>query len=184
MNPYLRKQVLVPLLTVACVLALGAIAGLHVYDKYQSVQSRLGDFVEPRYARLAGLKTGTEALAAASTRARELEALYTYASDVDANQIGNDVQQRVRGLLTAAGMTISSSQVLPSKEETGLERIPLSVRAEGDMVALQGALVGIAEQRPAVLIDAVNVQAQGVPERGVQRLSVQFNFLVLRRLAS
>ena len=182
MQPYLRKQVLVPLATVACLLALGAVAGLYVYNKHQWVQDRLSSFIEPRYARLAGLKAGTEALAAASARAHELEALYTHGADQDANQIGNDVQQRVRGLLTAAGMTISSSQVLPSKEDAGLERIPLSVRAEGDLVALQGTLVGIADQRPAVLLDAVNIQAQGVPERGVQRLSVQFSFLILRRL--
>ena len=58
------------------------------------------------------------------------------------------------------------------------------MRAEGDIVALQGALVVMAEQRPAVLLDAINIQAQGVPERGVQRLSVQFNFLILRRLSS
>ena len=96
----------------------------------------------------------------------------------------DDREGLAASLLTAAGMTISSSQVLPSKEESGLERIPLSVRAEGDIVALQGALVGMAEQRPAVLLDAINIQAQGVPERGVQRLSVQFNFLILRRLSS
>lgn len=181
-GPYLRKQVLVPLVTVACLLILAAAAGLYVYDRHQWVQDRLSNFIEPRYARLAGLKAGADALTAASERAHALEALYTHAADQDANQIGNDVQQRVRGLLTTAGMTISSSQVLPSKEDAGLERIPLSVRAEGDLVALQAALAGIAEQRPAVLLDAVNIQAQGVPERGVQRLSVQFSFLILRRL--
>ena len=184
MKQYLGKQVLVPLATVACLITLGAAAGLYVYHKHQWVQARLTDFIEPRYARLTGLKAGTEALAAANARASELEALYTYAADQDSNQIGNDTQQRVRSLLTAAGMIISSSQVLPSKEESGLERIPLSVRAEGDIVALQGALVGIAEQRPVALLDAINIQAQGAPDRGVQRLSVQFNFLILRRLPS
>mgnify|MGYP000529472392 CR=1 FL=1 len=81
----------------------------------------------------------------ASTRAGELEALYSHAPDQDSNQIGNDAQQRVRSLLTAAGMTISSSQVLPSKEESGLERIPLSVRAEEQafaLLALQAPVAG------------------------------------------
>lgn len=184
MKQYLGKQVLVPLATVACLLALAAAASLYVYHKHQQIQAHLTDFVEPRYARLAGLKASAEALAAANVGASELEALYTYAADQDSNQIGNDAQQRVRSLLTAAGMTISSSQVLPSKEELGMERILLSVRAEGDLVALQGALVGITEQRPAVLLDALNIQAQGAPNRGVQRLTVQFSFLILRRLAS
>jgi general secretion pathway protein M len=81
-------------------------------------------------------------------------------------------------------MGISSSQVLAAKQEDGLERIPLSVRAEGDLTALQGALIGIAEHRPVVLIDGINIQAQGAPERGIQRLSVQFSFLILRRMQS
>ena len=34
----------------------------------------------------------------ASTRAGELEALYSHAPDQDSNQIGNDAQQRVRSL--------------------------------------------------------------------------------------
>ncbi len=90
LKPYLRQQVLVPLVTVACLLALAAVAGLYVYNKHQWVQDRLSSFLEPRYARLAGLKAGTEALAAASARAHELEALYTHGADQDANQIGND----------------------------------------------------------------------------------------------
>jgi hypothetical protein len=35
-----------------------------------------------------------------------------------------------------------------------------------------------------VLIDGINIQAQGAPERGIQRLSVQFSFLILRRMQS
>ena len=50
------------------------------------------------------------------------------------------------------------------------------------MVALQTALAGLAEQVPAILVDAVVVQAQGAPVKGVQRLSVQFNLIALRRL--
>ena len=72
--------------------------------------------------------------------------------------------------------------MLAAKEEKGFERIPLSVRAEGEMVALQTALAGLAEQVPAILVDAVVVQAQGAPVKGVQRLSVQFNLIALRRL--
>ena len=79
-----------------------------------------------------------------------------------------------KGIWAMFGEELTAKQVV--------EKILQAVRAEGDLVALQGALVGIADQRPAVLLDAVNIQAQGVPERGVQRLSVQFSFLILRRL--
>lgn len=180
MKQYLRKDVLIPFVTLLCVLALGLTGALYVYRKHQWVQGELTDFIEPRYARLAGLQKSADALTHASVRAQELEALYTYPREQDSSQAGNDAQQRIRGLLSAAGMTIASSQVLASKEEAGLERIPIAVRAEGDIVALHSALVGIAEQRPAVLVDTINIQAQGAPDRGVQRLSVQFGFIILR----
>jgi general secretion pathway protein M len=184
MQQYLRSQIVIPLVTVACLLAVCLAAGAYVYQKHQWVQTRLADFIGPRYARLAGLKAGGDALSAAALRARELEALYVHDGSQDANQTGNEVQQRVRSLLTAAGMSISSSQVLPAKTEAEMERIPLSVRAEGDITSLQGALIGLAEQRPAVIIDQINIQSQDTPDRGVQRLSVQFGFLILRRLQS
>lgn len=184
MQQYLRSQIVIPLVTVACLLAVCLTAGTYVYQKHQWVQTRLADFIGPRYARLAGLKAGGDALSAAAARARELESLYVHDGGQDANQTGNEVQQRVRSLLTAAGMSISSSQVLPAKTEAEMERIPLSVRAEGDITSLQGALIGLAEQRPAVIIDQISVQSQDTPDRGVQRLSVQFGFLILRRLQS
>lgn len=184
MQQYFRSQIVIPLVTVACLLAICLAASAYVYQKHQWVQTRLTDFIGPRYARLAGLKVGGDALSVAATRARELEALYVHDGGMDANQIGNEVQQRVRSLLTAAGMSISSSQVLPAKTEAEMERIPISVRAEGDITSLQGALIGLAEQRPAVIIDQINIQSQDTPDRGVQRLSVQFGFLILRRLQS
>lgn len=184
MKQYLRSQIAIPVITIACVLLVCAGAGVYVYKKHQWVQNHLAEFIGPRYARLAGLKAGGDALSAAAARANELEALYVYEGGQDANQMGNEVQQRVRSLLTAAGMSILSSQVLPAKAESGLERISLSVRAEGDIASLHSALIGMAEHRPAVIIDQINIQSQDMPDRGVQRLSVQFGFLILRRVQS
>ncbi|QXL83552.1 type II secretion system protein GspM [Comamonas sp. NLF-1-9] len=180
----LHSDILLPAITLVCALGVVAAGAVYVFQKHQWVQSQLADTIEPRHARLAGLKESAAALASASARAGELESLYTHGPDQEANQIGNEVQQRVRGLLAGAGMTISSNQVLPSKEEGRLERIPLSVRAEGDIVALRGALAALAEQVPAVLLDTLDIQAQGAAEQNPQRLSVQFNFLILRRLGA
>lgn len=184
MKQYLRSQIVIPLVTIACLFVVFLAAGVYIYQKHQWVQNRLTEFIGPRYARLAGLQAGTDALSAATARGRELEVLYIHEGGQDANQTGNEVQQRVRSLLTAAGMSISSSQVLPAKTESGMERIPLSVRAEGDITSLHGALAGIAEHRPAVIIDQINIQSQDMPDRGAPRLSVQFGFLILRRLQS
>ncbi len=171
--------------TVLIMLALLALplmtAGIYVYQKHQWAENRLNE-LEPRYARLLGLEASSESLAQAQAQGQSLIAQYIYPQEQDANQTGNTVQQRIRSILVAAGLDIASSQVLPAKEEKGFERIPLSIRAEGEMVALQAALTGLVAEKPAILIDTLLVQGYGAPNKnGVQRLSVQLNLIVLRR---
>ncbi|MDD2545116.1 MAG: type II secretion system protein GspM [Burkholderiaceae bacterium] len=167
-------------LLLACAVALPlAIGGVYVYQKHQWAEARMAELA-PRHARLLGIEAQRDNLAQAQAAAQERLALYIYPADQDANTTGNEVQQRVRSLLTAAGLQIASSQVLPLKEEKSFERIPLSVRAEGEMLAVQGALAGLAEQKPAILVDAMVVQGYGAPVNGVQRLSVQLSLSVLR----
>lgn len=182
MKNWIRREIVVLLVTLG-VLALPFVAGgMYLYQKHQWAQNRLSEF-EPRYARLLGLEASHENLAQANARGQALLTQYAYPVEQDTSQAGNDAQQRIRSLLTASGMDIASSQVLAPKEEKGFERIPLAVRAEGEMVALETALAGLAEQAPAILIDAIVIQGQGAPVKGVQRLSVQFSLTVLRRLS-
>ena len=179
MKQYLRRETAALAITLAALALPLAGVTVYVYQKHQWAQNRLSE-LEPRYARLLGMEAGSERLAQARERAQAQLAQYIYPQDQDANQTGNDVQQRVRSILTSAGLSIASSQVLPPKEEKGFERIPLSVRAEGEMLALQTALAGLAEQKPAILIDTMVVQGYGAPVKGVQTLAVQFGFSVLR----
>ena len=179
------KKDMAALLLILSALALGPvlIVGSYVYQKHQWANQRLSEF-EPRYARLAGLDSNREALQQASDSASAMEGWYLHAAARDSNQTGNDAQQRVRNILSSAGMVIASSQVLPAKEEQGIERIPLTGRAEGDLVALQSALIGLAEQKPALLVDGMTVQVVMVTKGQPPRLSVVFNLLILRKIPS
>lgn len=181
MKPIISREATTVLLTLALLaLPLAAVA-TYVYQKHQWAQSRL-DELEPRHARLLGLDANRDALAQSQVQAKALIAQYVYPQEQDTNQTGNALQQRIRSILVAAGLDIASSQVLPAKEDKGFERIPLSVRAEGEMVALQAGLAGLATENPAILIDTVLVQGYGAPNKnGVQRLSVQLSLAVLRR---
>lgn len=181
MKSIIGREAATVLITLALLALPLAVVGVYVYQKHQWAEKRLNE-VEPRYARLLGLDTNRDALAQAHTKGQALIAQYVYSQEQDTNQTGNAVQQRIRGILVAAGLDIASSQVLPAKEEKGFERIPLSVRAEGEMVALQAGLAGLAAENPAILIDTVLVQGYGAPNKnGVQRLSVQLSLAVLRR---
>ena len=157
-----------------------ALAGWYVFQKHRWAQDRLQE-LEPRYARMLGMEAHTEDLEKARNEARNLLTRYTYPASRDVSQAGNDAQQRVRNIFSAAGLEIVSSQVMPAKTEKSFDRIPLAVRTEGELLALQTALVGLTGQSPAILVDGVAVQTIGaVKADKPQRLGVQFNLSVLR----
>ena len=157
-----------------------ALAGWYVVQKHRWAQDRLRE-LEPRYARMLGMEVHTEDLEKARSEARGLLAQYTYPASRDVSQAGNDAQQRIRNTFSAAGLEIVSSQVLPAKSEKSFDRIPLSVRAEGELLGIQTALVGLSGQSPVILVDGFNIQTIGaVKADKPQRLGVQFNLSVLR----
>ena len=168
------------LLVLGALFVVLAAAGYTIYGKHQMAARRMAE-LEPRHARLQGLQGSANALQQAQTQAQGMVAQYVYPAETDANQVGNAAQQRVRNLFTTAGLQIVSSQVMPAKAEKNYDRVPLAVRAEGDLLALQGALVGLSGQTPAIVVRGMNVQTVGsVRADAPQRLAVQFDLFVLR----
>ena len=157
--------------------------GGYVTQKHQWAEQRLAE-LEPRYARLLGLEAQKAHIDAALLQVSALRAQYVYPSTQDAAQTGNAAQQRVRDIFSSAGLQILSSQALPAKSEKGFDRIPLSVRAEGDMLAVQSALAVLTSQSPAIVIDDLDIQLQGnltnADGKTAPRLGANFNFSVLR----
>ncbi|MCW5235988.1 type II secretion system protein GspM [Verminephrobacter eiseniae] len=175
----LTPQSLLLLLVAAVALPLAA-GGAYVLQKHQWAQERL-DQLAPRYARLLGLQGSADQLRAANAQAHALLAQYVYAANLDASQVGNHAQQRIRDIFSAAGLQIVSSQVLPPKEQGNVDQIPLAVRTEGELMALQSALAVMSSQNPAIIIDGLNVQTLGaVNADKPQKLSIQFDLFVLR----
>jgi len=161
-----------------------AVAGAYIYHKHQWAQARL-DELEPRYARLAGLEAQQADVRLALERANAMRVQYIYPATADANQTGNMAQQRVRDILSAAGLQVVSSQVLPAKEEKGFDRIPLSVRAEGEWLAVQSALAVLGSQTPIILMGELEIQLPGglsnvINTKVAPRLAATFNLSVLR----
>lgn len=176
----LKPEALFLLVAAAVVLVPLLLLGGYVVQKHQYASARLQE-VEPRYARLLGLQQSEKELADAQAATQALLARHVYPVELDASQTGNAVQQRTRDLFTKAGLQVVSSQVLPSKAEGPFDRVPLAVRAEGDLLAFQSALVVLAAQSPSIIVQAVNVQTVGVVKADTaQRLAVQFDLYVLR----
>lgn len=178
-----RKELLILVATALLVLLPLIGLGTYVASKHLWAQARLSEF-EPRYARLRGLDLQREEIDQSLERALQIRAEYIYPANQDVAQTGNAVQQKVRSLLTTAGLTVVSSQVLPAKEEKGFDRIPLSVRAEGDLLAVDSALAVLNEQLPVMLLADVEVRNQGtlqvMNDKMAPLLSLQMTLSVLR----
>lgn len=180
MNRLLRRNAIAILFGVALIILPLFALGLYVLDKHRWSEQRLAE-IEPRYARLAGLATSGQALEKADAAARARIEAYAYPATDDLTQAGNDAQQRVRNIFTQAGLQVVSSQVLPAKDEKTFDRIPLTVRLDGELEQVQRALVALSRQTPAILIDGMSMQGFGYFRADTaQRLNSQFNLSVLR----
>ena len=179
MKRHLNRQWALAITLLALLLPL-ILLGWYVAQKHHSAQSQITQ-VAPRHARLLGMQQHADDLDTALTQARALLGQYAYASSQDVSQAGNDAQQRIRSIFTAAGLDIVSSQVLAPKPDTPFDRIPLTVRAEGQLLTLQTALIGLENQTPAILIEGFSVNTIGaVKAETPQRLAILFNLSVLR----
>lgn len=176
----LRRQdrIALAFVAVAALLVAFLVVGF-VAARHAQFASRIGD-IEPRFARLLGIEAATPQLTKALAAQKATLEKFTYPAAQDAIQAGNDAQQKIRAVFSTAKLTISSSQVLPPKKDGDTDRIPLNVRAEGDLLGLQTALIGLGSQSPAILIDSLNIQGNNDTRASANRVMVQFSFYVLR----
>lgn len=180
MKQYLNRERIALAVSIGLLLLPVIAGGIYVAYKHQWAEGRLAE-LEPRYARLLGLQSSRAGLASAESEARALLGHYAYPGSQDVSQAGNDAQQRLRSIFSAAGLEVVSSQVLAPKTEKNFDRIPLTVRLEGELAAFQSAFVVLASQSPAILVDGFGVQTIGVVKPDApQRLASQLSLSVLR----
>jgi general secretion pathway protein M len=181
MNKILQRDAagLVAGLVLIAAVLLGLAA--FVWQKHSWAQDRLAE-VEPRYARLVGLDANRAQLDAALASTQASIARHVYGPGQDASRAGNDAQQRARDVFSKAGLDVVSTQVLPAKQEDRFDRVPIVVRLEGEVVALQSAMAVLPTLSPSLFVEGMSIQTTGQAKAEVpQRLSVQFNLFVLRQ---
>jgi general secretion pathway protein M len=163
-------------------LLLAALAGgiaFYVQGIHTADEERI-ETIEPRFARLAGLATDKGELAAAVAATRLGVSRHIYPASREASQAGNDAQQRARDVFSRAGLEVLSSQVLPAKPGKQFDRIPITVRVEGDYLVFQTALAALPSLSPTLFVEGFNVQTIVGPKPDVPRLVVQMDLFVLR----
>ena len=167
------------LLVLAVLVLLGGMVAYGV-SRHQLAAAAIAE-VEPRHARLAGLQASAADVDKALAERRALLARHAYLSTQDVAQAGSDAQQRARETFAKAGLDVSSTQVLPARAVDGFDRIPVVLRLEGELAALQRALLVLPTLTPSLFVEGFNVQTVGVPgSAGPQRLNIQVNLFILR----
>lgn len=159
---------------------LGKLVALGAADAERSNDLR------PRIARLQGLIDNEAAVRNAAGELRERLDLLGYAPAQDATAVAASLQSQVRQVFAGAGLAVSNSQVLPTRNEEVFDLVGLKVTATGTLPALDAALAGLGAFRPMLLIESLDVFPSRVQarrgERQPQQLTAVLEVLALRRL--
>ena len=76
--------------------------------------------------------------------------------------VSADVQKFIKSVISQAGGQLTSTQVLPSKNEDGFNRVTVKVRMSGDVEVLRNVLYEAESSVPLMIVDQIDVR----PVRG------------------
>jgi general secretion pathway protein M len=111
--------------------------------------------LEPRIARLQGLKLNEEALRQSAAAVQE--GLSYLVSPAESDAAGVALQQETRRILEAAGLSVTGNQVVADIAGDSLRQLSINITATGGMDALDQALVELKNARPLLMIDSLNL---------------------------
>lgn len=169
-------QVLIVLLLTLPFMALGG----YIWQKHRVAQTNLSA-MEPRHARLQGLRARLAELETATKQDQAILGQHAYPVGQDSTKAGNDAQQRIRAVFAAGQLNINSIQVLEAKDTEHFQRIGIVLQAEGTLSSIHEAILKLRNESPTILIDSFGLQSVGVVKpASTQRLMGSFTFTVLR----
>ena len=88
---------------------------------------------------------------------KEINALGYFNTQESSSLATAELQNSIKTMAVNAGGELSSSQVLPNKEQDGLVRITVKVKLTGDMEMLRSLLYEIEVKKPLLIIDNITV---------------------------
>ena len=153
---------------------------VYVWRKHQWAAQTLAD-IQPRYARLLGLQNSAPALAAMQRQLDDNLAQYAYGPGQSAEQIGPLILQRVRELATGQDLSLTSSQVLATREEESFDRIGVDVSIGGAWSSVVAFAHALSTQRPALYAESVQIEGQrGTFGGATHMVNVRMSLFALR----
>ncbi|MDY0073251.1 MAG: type II secretion system protein GspM [Thauera sp.] len=144
------------------------------------------EMIEPRHARLLGLREMRAPLGEALAEMDASLARFAYPASSDLDRLGADVQERVRRLASASGLTINGSQILAPRKHAAFVELPLKITVSGSLEGLRELLAGLDRETPLVLVDQLEVSSmqrrvrRGAAPAQQGQLAIQLSLSVLR----
>ncbi|AUN95753.1 type II secretion system protein GspM [Pseudazoarcus pumilus] len=115
------------------------------------------DSIEPRYARLLGLRDAEARIAEADQALTERLRALAYSAATPADRAGAELQQRLRAQAAESGFSVVGSQIQPARELDGFEAVAVSAVMEGSIEHLAALAAQLGELRPAARVVALSV---------------------------
>lgn len=136
--------------------------------------------LEPRMARLMGLGNDKARLADTTKDVQRQIERHAYPASREATQAGNDAQQRARELFTRAGLEVATIQVLPARQAGAFDRIPIALRLDGELAALQAVLATLPMSAPTIFVEGFSLQGANGADLASPRVMAELQLFVLR----
>lgn len=150
------------------------------------------DRIDSRTARMLGLIEAEQELNAAANQLRGHLQDMAYGETTDTATVSAAMQQLVRDVMSTAGLSVSSSQILPARQIEGFERLGLDISVVGNITGIEEALANLGLLNPLVLIESTSVKPvrtrrrkggdAGAKAEDSRQLSVRLRLLSLRLL--
>ena len=167
--PLQARVVLVALIALAAIPLFGV--GFWVIDEAVS-HLQFSEQTKPRIGRLLGYIEHEKPLRLAQNQTREQLAALSYSSESDANQVGAQLQQALRGYAEDSGLTVSGSQLLKSTNTEafeGFELMTVELNMTGEPDAVDGFLALVDAHQPVLRIDQLALAQQRQTRRSSRR---------------
>jgi len=167
--PVQARVVLVALIALAAIPLFGV--GFWVIDEAVS-HLQFSEQTKPRIGRLLGYIEHEKPLRLAQNQTREQLAALSYSSESDANQVGAQLQQALRGYAEDSGLTVSGSQLLKSTNTEafeGFELMTVELNMTGEPDAVDGFLALVDAHQPVLRIDQLALAQQRQTRRSSRR---------------
>ena len=156
--------VLVLLLVIFVVISPLVSTGLEYYEQKQELAFRL--------QRSINIVARKDSVAENVERIKQQYQQQNYFSTRDTEALTSaDLQKFIKTAISKAGGQLTSTQVLPGRNEDGLNRVTVKVRMSGDIEALRSVLQDIESSMPVMIVDQIDIRpVRGKRNRKTRRI--------------